>query len=100
MPIERITDEEIERAPKVPPKFPHARQVLRLFRNYIPVWNLNKPFLSAAEWLFKEKGMEELVELMDWYEEHKNDKYCPHFDNPMELVVKYSKLEEHLTRSS
>lgn len=100
MPEQRIHDYEVEREPRIPPKYPNAKKVFRLFRNYPFIWNLNRPFLAAAEHLYQEKGMEELSELMDWYESHKDEKFCPHFNDPMELAVKYHKLEEHLTRTT
>lgn len=100
MPYEEVSEFESVREPRPPAKYPNAKKVFRLFRNYPVIWSVNRQMLSAAEFLYQEKGMEELSELMDWYESHKEEKFCPHFNDPMELAVKYHKLEEHLVRTT
>jgi hypothetical protein len=74
-------------------KYPHSKEVFSLWGNYPPFWNLNAAFCSAAEWLYTEKGIEELSDLIKWYAKHKDDPYCPQFHNPKDLAEKYGKLE-------
>lgn len=97
--IEIVFDDGREQRYKPPAKYPNAKKVLALFGKYPYPWNVNKQVLSAAEFLFEEKGMEELTELFTWYAKHHKDKFCPKFSDPMELVMKYPKLEEHLART-
>lgn len=100
MTIEEVSSFETEREPRAPARYPNAKQVFRLFKNYIPVWSVNRQFLTAAQWLYENKGIEELVELFGWYDKHKEEKFCPKFNDPMELVTKYPKLEAHVDRTS
>ncbi len=100
MDIEVIEDDGRELRSKIPPKYPNAKKVLRLFGSYPFPWNVNRQILSSAEWLFEEKGMEELTELFEWYAKAKADKFCPKFHDPMTLMTQYPKLEAHLARTS
>lgn len=98
--IIETSEEEDGGRSKSTAKYPNAREVFRLFGKYPKVWERNSPFCAAAQWLYEEKGMEELSELMDWYQKRKLDQFCPRFHDPMGLVEKYPKLEEHLARTS
>ncbi len=100
MEYEITFDDGREERYKPPAKYPNAKKVFRLFGQYPFPWNVNAQMLNAAEWLFTEKGIEELSELLQWYRKHKEDKFCPKFRDPMELVTKYEKLEAHLERTS
>ena len=100
MEYEILFDDGREKKVKIPAKYPNAKKVFRLWGTYPFPWNVNAPFLNAAEWLFKEKGIEELSELFKWYRKHQEDKFCPKFHDPMSLMTQYPKLEAHLARTS
>lgn len=77
-----------------PAKYPNAKDVFRLFKNYSPVlWDRNTTFLRSAQSLFEEKGMEELVEQMDWYKKNRHRDFCPQFDDPAEWANKYAQID-------
>lgn len=80
-------------------KYPNAKEVFALFPAYKKIWDVNTQFCTNAQWLYEEKGMEELTELFEWYAKHKGDQFCPKFYDPMELVEKYPKLEDYLERT-
>lgn len=80
-------------------KYPHAKEVFKLWGKYPFPWNLNASMRASAEWLYTEKGMEELTELFQWYAVHKDDEFCPKFHDPITLAQKYPQLEAHLERT-
>lgn len=80
-------------------KYPNAKEVFALFPAYKKIWDVNTQFCTNAQWLYEEKGIEELTELFEWYAKHKGDQFCPKFYDPMELVEKYPKLEDYLERT-
>lgn len=93
------TTEETERPKRESTaKYPHSKEVFKLWGKYPAFWNLNAGFCASAEWLYTEKGIEELSDLMKWYPKHKEDKFCPKFRNPKELAEKYGKLEDYFDR--
>lgn len=80
-------------------KYPNALPVFKLFLQvlgtYPANWNMNKTQLQAAENLFTERGLEKVKNALEYYKEHKDDKYCPQISQPSDLDAKYTKLGEH-----
>ncbi len=91
-PIERVSEDE---RPKRMPiaKYPDAKKVFRLFPVYVPaLWDEHTTFLKAAQILHDTKGMEELTEMMAWYQKNRHREFCPQFDDPNECLKKYEPM--------
>lgn len=90
---ERVLDEEKpKRESKA--KYPNAKEVFRLFGKYPAPWERHTTFLADAQWLYEEKGMEELSEMKAWYDKNRKREFCPQFDDPHEWVLKYKKVDD------
>lgn len=74
-------------------KYPNAKQVFKLFPAYVPaLWDKNTTFLIAGQSLHDTKGMEELTEMMEWYQKNRHREFCPQFDDPNECLKKYEPM--------
>ena len=81
-----------------PAKYPNAKEVFRIFGDYPKIWEKNTQFCLSAQWLYEEKGMEELTEQYSWWEKHKTEQFCPKFYNPIEWVEKYQKISDYFDK--
>lgn len=73
-------------------KYPHAKEVMKLFPGYVLSWIQYKHFCIAAESLYVERGMEDLAEAMKYYIKHQDEPFIPSIFTPVDLDSKWDKL--------
>lgn len=76
------------------PKKPKSQSavVFKMFPNYTIAWLKMKPQREAADALVQERGLEQVRNALNFYKEHKDEKFCPHILSPYDLAAKWSKL--------
>lgn len=79
-------------------KYPNAKSVFNLFGNYPKNWIINKTQLQAAENLFLERGLEQIIKALEFYKENQDKEFCPLITSPYDLDSKWSKLFSFKTR--
>ncbi len=75
-------------------KYPHTKEVFRLWGKYPRNWEMNTTQCRAAENLYTERGVEEVENALKWYEELKHKDFCPKIHTPYDLDSKWAKLED------
>ena len=85
-------DTEVAKATSVTRKF-NPTPVYKLFNNNYPLnWRVNKTQRQSAENLFKERGLEKIRRALAFYQENKDDEFCPDILSPYDLDSKWDKL--------
>ena len=74
-------------------KYPHSKEVFSLWGSYPKNWLLNTSQLRAAENLYSERGIQEIKDALEWYEDVKDKPFCPQVVSPYDLDSKWDKLE-------
>lgn len=97
--FEVSVDFEDERPKKVShAKYPHAKEVFRLWDSRPLNWNINASQLQAAENLYKERGITGIKDALEWYKDmetrFKHDPFLPKVRSPFDLDSKWDKLED------
>jgi len=75
--IEEETD-----GPQRKRKYPNASTVFTLFGRVPGNWKLNRTQLQAAENLFNERGVQQIKTALKFYEENKDQEFCPQILTP------------------
>lgn len=79
-------------------KYPNAAAVRKVFLQVLgknPAnWKVNKTQLQACENLFAERGLLKIKNALEYYQENKNQEYCPQVSTPYDLDGKWAKLGE------
>lgn len=77
-------------------KYPNAPAVRKVFQEVLgknPAnWRLNTTELKACENLFTERGIEQIRKALEFYQDNKDQEFCPQTISPYELDSKWSKL--------
>lgn len=73
-------------------KYPNSKVVFALFGKHPANWKINKTQLQAAENLFLERGVDQIMVAIKFYRENKEDKFCPVIASPYDLDSKWAKL--------
>lgn len=73
-------------------KYPHAKQIMQLFPNYLVSWIQYKQFCFASESLFTERGIEDVTQALKYYKKHQDEPFIPSIFTPMDLDSKWDKL--------
>lgn len=73
-------------------KYPHAKQIMQLFPNYLISWIQYKQFCFASESLFTERGIEDVTQALKYYKKHQDEPFIPSIFTPMDLDSKWDKL--------
>lgn len=73
-------------------KYPNAKTVFALFGKHPANWRINKTQLQAAENLFLERGIEQIIKALTYVRKNKEDKFCPTINSPYDLDSKWAKL--------
>lgn len=83
-------------------KYPNAPAVRKLFQEILgrseANWRINKNQLQACENLYTERGMEKIKNALEFYQENKDQEFCPVIDSPCDLDSKYAKLSRFKTK--
>lgn len=74
------------------------KQVFLLFGKYPRNWDMNRTQIQAAKNLLEELGIEDVTKVLKWYNNHKEDPYCPVITSPYDLDSKFLKLKEYKNR--
>jgi len=74
-----------------PPRKMH-KPVFALWKTYPPHWALNRAITDAADRLYHDKGVEKIKKALTFYEDMKDDKFCPKIYTPLDLEEKWDKL--------
>lgn len=93
LPVRVVEVSEKEKKSKSPAKYPNAKTIFSFWGPYPRNWDLNATQLRAAENLFKEHGLEEVKDAVEWYETVKDLPFCPQMTSPYDLDSKWDKLE-------
>ena len=89
--IDIETGEAIYHKPQTK-KYPNARKVFALWGNYPANWKINKTQLQAAENLYSERGVEQIIKALKFYQENKEDQFCPEINSPYDMDSKWAKI--------
>lgn len=83
-------------------KYPNAIVVIKLFQEILGLnqsfWKKSPAILESCERLFTERGVEKIRNALEFYKEHKDDKYCPQITSPKKLEEKYADLSAYKTK--
>lgn len=83
-------------------KYPNAQVVIKLFLEILGVnqsfWAKSPAMLEACERLYTERGVEKIRNALEFYKEHKDEKYCPQITSPQKLEEKYADLSAYKTK--
>ena len=83
-------------------KYPDAPIVRKLFQEILGVnpldWNRNTTVLQACENLLTEHNVEKVRNALNFYKEHKENKFCPIINSPVDLDRKYARLSQFKTK--
>jgi Mn-dependent DtxR family transcriptional regulator len=92
-----VQEEEKPRAKK----YPNAQVVIKLFLEILGVnqsfWRRSPAILEACERLYTEKGVDKIRNALEFYKEHKDEKFCPKITSPKKLEEKYADLSLYKT---
>lgn len=92
----------VEEKKKPARKYPNAPAVRKIFQEVLGVnlgnWKTNKNQLQACENLYTELGIKKIRNALEYYKEHKEEKYCPIINSPHDLDGKYAKLSQFKTK--
>jgi hypothetical protein len=91
---ESFVGEEDKPRKKKGGKYPNAEKVFSLFVPMNPMWRRNTTQLEAAENLFK-LGVENCKVRIDFFNEHRADKFCPRILSPYDLEKKWLNLFDY-----
>lgn len=69
-----------------------ALEVFALFKGDKSGWGVNKTYRLSAQRLFDSHGVEKIRKALDFYEENKDEQYCPSIFNPFDLEMKWDRL--------
>lgn len=93
----KIDVPEEEKSQKLPKaKYPNAKKMFALWKDYPKHWERNTTFLLAAEEFHNDPalGYEEAKYIIEvWYPANKDKEFCPQLFNPHDLLTKYPKIE-------
>lgn len=84
-------------------KYPNAKKVREVFAEvlgYNPAAWRNKAQVQACENLYKERGLEKIRKVLEFYVENKDRDFCPQVSSPQDLDLKYAKLSSFKTRKT
>lgn len=84
--------EELQPRKKPVGKYPGADAVCALFAVRSKFWAVNTGIRAAASRLYAEKGLAKVQRALDFYEDNKDEQYCPRITNPIDLEEKWDKL--------
>lgn len=87
-------EEDIERAVKPKPKYPHAKEVFSWFPRPEKSWLLNTTELKHAELLW-ERGEEKVKGALGYVQKHKDDDFFLKVTKPSDLERKWVDLVNH-----
>ena len=73
-------------------KYPNSRTVFALFGKYPLNWKINKTQLQAAENLFLERGVEQIMKAINFVKQNKDKEFCPVINSPYDLDSKWAKI--------
>ena len=80
-------------------KYPNAPAVIELFTEVLGLnetfWNKTPAILGACERLYTERGLTKVRNALEFYKEHKEEKYCPKITSPKKLEEKYIELSRY-----
>lgn len=80
-------------------KYPNAPTIRKIFQEVTGAnpanWKMNKSQLQACENLFTERTPEKVRSALQFYQEQKEDKFCPKITSPYDLDSKWTKLGEY-----
>ena len=82
---------EIEAKPQTK-RYPNARQVFALFGKYPLNWKINKTQLQAAENLFAERGIEQIIKALNFIKENRDKEFFPSINSPYDMDSKWAKM--------
>lgn len=92
----RVVKDDEEKPKKKAPQV--ALEVFTVFSEVIgknPLnWRTNVTQRTCAENLYKERGLNGIRRALEFYIEHRGDKFCPKIHSPYDLDSKWSKLYE------
>lgn len=90
--------EVFEEEPARPRKDTSYREVFRLWGKYPKNWDMNRTQIQAAKNLMEEQGISTVQKILKWYNNHKDDPYCPLITTPYDLDSKLPKLKAYRDR--
>lgn len=93
--VELVSDSELEKPKKKSVRV--DQHILDVFveiggKKYPTFWQRNTTYRDAAEWLHKEKGIEQIQKAMSVYRAGKELPFCPKIHSPHDLQTKWEKL--------
>lgn len=74
-----------------PPRKMH-RQIFSLFTGVQPFWFKSRQMIDAADRLYNDKGVEKCKKALAFFNENKDEKFCPQVYTPIDLEEKWTKL--------
>lgn len=87
---------------KSPRKYPNAPIVFKLFQEILGInqsfWKRSPAILESCERLYAERGVEKIKNALEFYQEHKDEKFCPKITSPKKLEEKYADLSLYKTK--
>lgn len=91
-------DDEIEKKPKTPPKYPHSKEVFSWFPKPEASWKLNTTELKHAELLW-ERGEERVRKAITYVSAHKDDEHFYQVTKPSDLERKWEDIKQYAGRN-
>ncbi len=91
------TERESERI-RIPPKYPHSKEVFSWFPRPQKNWAINKTELAHAELLW-ERGEKAVKSALQYANKHKSDVYFPVVGSPSELERKWETMKSYAERN-
>lgn len=83
-------------------KYPNAHTVREVFYEVLGLnpgnWRVNRTELEACERLYTERGLDKVRNALEFYYEHRDEKFCPDVSSPFKLDSKYTALSKYKTQ--
>jgi hypothetical protein len=108
-PDELVIDADGDGSPAPPPKkstrkYPNAPAVRKVFQEVLGInetyWKVNPAILQACERLSTERGLDKIKSALEYYKEHRDDKFCPNVSTPKKLEERYRDLSAYKMKKS
>lgn len=92
--IDADSGDFVDEPPERTAKFPNAKEIFSLFPVRSDFWKVNTSIRGAAQRLFEQKGFDVVKRAMEFYNENKDEPFCPQIHSPKDLEEKWEKLKE------
>lgn len=69
-----------------------ALKVFALFKGEKSGWGVNKIYRGSAQRLYENHGLEKIRLALKFFEENKDEQFCPQIHNPFDLEMKWDNL--------